>query len=70
MSTTFTNAGHSYTEAGYYQEEEKKVSPTEALSELLALHKREMHDGTITLKEWQTAIKKAEQSLKSEKAEV
>ena len=83
MSTTFENAGHSFTDAGYFKPEDQSLimmisdrkkntdkKRTEALSELIALHKREMTDETITMKEWQAAVKKGEEALQYENQEV
>lgn len=37
-----------------------------ALSELIALHKREMHDESITMQEWKTAVKNGEKALENQ----
>lgn len=72
----FTNAGHSYTEAGLFDEQPNSGNKTEtaepthdlsvliALQELLKLHHREKDgDETITMKEWNNAIKDGEAVL-------
>ena len=86
METKIENSAHSFTEGATFSEEnpftgkENEIFQTvfkpfeiqEALSELIALHNREMHDDTITLKEWQNALKKGKNALKkfNEKFEI
>ena len=73
----FTNAGHSYTESGFFDERAhygRTRKPIElsletlalmALQNLLKLHHREKEgDETITMKEWNNAINYGNQILK------
>ena len=71
MNTTFQNSGHSFTESGFFDlAEHEPLSPKQdncaaALEKLLQLHEREMVDDTITIKEWQEAIKNGQLALKN-----
>lgn len=71
MNTTFQNTGHSFTESGFFDEKENQPEPSEqnttktALQKLLQLHEREMTDDTITVKEWQDAVKNGQSALEN-----
>lgn len=52
------------------EEKTKEIEPpkeniTTALQKLLQLHEREMTDDTITIKEWQEAVKNGQSALEN-----